>query len=502
MASGFFLGSSVLRCHGWRYLPLSALSLYMSGTRKFSAIVALNFVVAMMHCAHKLQRRRVLHDARRDFGKRVAEARTAECRAPVVVKSAEGREELAVAKYSGALHDAELQLLQQNYNRLRHLLETATCGDCAPEHVVTIQRSDLLASSFLALKEVPVPALLTPNLRVAFRDEMGEDVGGVLRDWFDSVGRQLMSEAGDGAPDHAPRSLFVISPADGTLMIRRGNDLWEDYYALGSLFALAVVHGAQVPIRLSRAAWKLLLGCSIEVSDVCEIDPVFFRNSVTAVLRPGGIEEVSSFLGEPLRFVSLQSESCAGGVELVEGGEQLLVTEENKLEYVELLCAFYLCGQVEREWHLLARGFEDVLPREFLRSLDIDSHEFEMLLAGMPHVDVGDWRAHTLREGPNADTHHGERLSEWFWETVEEFDDEHRGKLLQFVTGSSHVPPGGFRSLEPQFCLYFSLGAPEQLPTAHTCVNQLNLAAYPSKDELSDRLRIISHSDCAGFGFR
>lgn len=33
---------------------------------------------------------------------------------------------------------------------------------------------------------------------------------------------------------------------------------------------------------------------------------------------------------------------------------------------------------------------------------------------------------------------------QWFWEIVEEFDQQNRVLLLQFSTGSSRVPFGGF----------------------------------------------------------
>ena len=35
----------------------------------------------------------------------------------------------------------------------------------------------------------------------------------------------------------------------------------------------------------------------------------------------------------------------------------------------------------------------------------------------------------------------------WFWQAVRSFDKEKRTRLLQFVTGSSRVPMGGFKDL-------------------------------------------------------
>lgn len=36
----------------------------------------------------------------------------------------------------------------------------------------------------------------------------------------------------------------------------------------------------------------------------------------------------------------------------------------------------------------------------------------------------------------------------WFWEIVEQYSEEMRARLLQFVTGSSRVPLQGFKALQ------------------------------------------------------
>jgi len=36
----------------------------------------------------------------------------------------------------------------------------------------------------------------------------------------------------------------------------------------------------------------------------------------------------------------------------------------------------------------------------------------------------------------------------WFWQIVEEYGEEMRARLLQFVTGSSRVPLQGFKALQ------------------------------------------------------
>lgn len=58
------------------------------------------------------------------------------------------------------------------------------------------------------------------------------------------------------------------------------------------------------------------------------------------------------------------------------------------------------------------------------------------------------------------------------------FNKEEQALFVQFVTGSSKVPLDGFKALQGQsgpqmFSIQKAYGSLEQLPTAHTCFNQV-----------------------------
>lgn len=59
------------------------------------------------------------------------------------------------------------------------------------------------------------------------------------------------------------------------------------------------------------------------------------------------------------------------------------------------------------------------------------------------------------------------QVMKWFWAVVSSFTQEELARLLQFTTGSSQLPPGGFNTLCPSFQI---IAAPTHstLPTAHT----------------------------------
>ena len=81
----------------------------------------------------------------------------------------------------------------------------------------------------------------------------------------------------------------------------------------------------------------------------------------------------------------------------------------------------------------LLRGFYDVLPEVLLSVFDFQ--ELELLLCGLPEIDLGDWRLHTEYRGLLERKGAAHKVAGWFWDAVEAMDEEKRARLLQFVTG-------------------------------------------------------------------
>lgn len=79
-----------------------------------------------------------------------------------------------------------------------------------------------------------------------------------------------------------------------------------------------------------------------------------------------------------------------------------------------------------------------------------------------------------------------------------------RTAFLQFVTGTSRVPPEGFKSLQgfngaQKFNIhkYYDV---KHLPRSHTCFNQLDLPPYESKEILIEKLTLAITEGKEGFG--
>ncbi len=86
-------------------------------------------------------------------------------------------------------------------------------------------------------------------------------------------------------------------------------------------------------------------------------------------------------------------------------------------------------------------------------------------MCGIQKISYQDLKQHTEIRGY---TREFLQSVEWFWTVVCEFTPEELARLVQFVTGSSQIPPGGFSELTPPFLLASSGHEYNRLPYAHT----------------------------------
>ena len=120
-------------------------------------------------------------------------------------------------------------------------------------------------------------------------------------------------------------------------------------------------------------------------------------------------------------------------------------------------------------------GFHDVVPSELISIFD--EQELELLISGLPDIDIDDWKSNTEYHNYSASS----PQIQWFWRAVRSFDKEERAKLLQFVTGTSKVPLNGFKELEgmngfSRFNIHRDYGNKDRLPSSHTCFNRESLS--------------------------
>ncbi len=105
------------------------------------------------------------------------------------------------------------------------------------------------------------------------------------------------------------------------------------------------------------------------------------------------------------------------------------VTEVNKKD-VDLVVAHRIAEQSR----VFLEGLGDVPPLDLLRVFD--EHELELLIGGITEIDMDDWTRFTDYLGFKK----MDQVIEWFWACPRMWPAEHKLRLLQFTTGTSHVP--------------------------------------------------------------
>jgi len=256
------------------------------------------------------------------------------------------------------------------------------------------------------------------------------------------------------------------------------------FWALGRLLALALVYRCPCPVPLSLLVFKCLLGMPLRPGDVRQLDPDFWNHRVRPLLKPAGAQERQRDL-EAWGMDALTFMSADGMRELKPGGRSIAVSDENKEDYSQLLCEDFLIGPVRAELGCLVLGFHELVPQDVLKSQDLDAEQLRMLVCGTAEIDVDEWAAHAVLEGPV-------QVGNWFFDWLRKQPHVARSKMLAFATGSSVLPCGwqGLRDPNGQ-PLPFRLvvdGNPEALPSAHTCTNLMVLPPVSRQDELERRL--------------
>lgn len=270
---------------------------------------------------------------------------------------------------------------------------------------------------------------------------------------------------------------------------------------LGRIMGKALFDRQLVAGHMVTYLYKHILGWPVSFDDLKTIDDDVYNNMM-------GLLDLSA---QDLEYAYLDftvTESVMGTnrtVELVPDGESQEVTAENLPEYMEAYMKYKLIGNVQPQLTEILLGFFDVIPEPLMTIFDFQ--ELELLMCGLPTIDIEDWKNHTLYTGEFDGTNGDNEWCDWFWEIVEnDFDQETRARLLQFVTGTSGVPSGGFAVLQgndgnvrkftihgvkAELCLY---------PHAHTCFNRIDLPTAANKEELHERLKFSIQMAATGFG--
>ncbi|CAG9862580.1 unnamed protein product [Phyllotreta striolata] len=342
---------------------------------------------------------------------------------------------------------------------------------------IKVRRRSILEDSYRVISNVSKLDLLKTKLWIEFEGEVGLDYGGLAREWFYLLSKEMFN------PYYG---LFEYSAMDNyTLQLNPFSGLCNEEHLsyfkfIGRVAGMAVYHGKLLDAFFIRPFYKMMLSKSIDLKDMESVDSEYYKSLLWIKENdPSDLNLTFSVDEESFGHTTVH--------ELIDGGAEINLDNSNKDEYIKCIIQWRFVGRVQEQMNAFLDGFSDLVPLNLIKIFD--EHELELLMCGIQHIDVKDWKTNTLYKG---DYHANHIVIQYFWRVVLSFSNEMRARLLQFVTGTSRVPMNGFKELYgsngPQLFTIEKWGNIENFPRAHTCFNRLDLPPYESYAQLKDKL--------------
>eukprot|EP00752_Nemacystus_decipiens_P016811 g15043.t1 len=264
--------------------------------------------------------------------------------------------------------------------------------------------------------------------------------------------------------------------------VQREEDL-QAFELLGMVIGFNLAQNKVLNLNLNPVVWKTMLSRKVALSDLDLVDATYYK-SLMQVQDMDGVDQLG------LSFAYLDLSFCAD-VEGIRPDDE--VTDENKALYASLALESRTFGRWRKQARALSRGLRRLVPLALLKMFT--ENELGLLLSGPGDIDPADWERHTDFDGDP-------ELKGWFWSVVRTLNKEERSLLLQFATGCSRLPAGGFSGLARTFnVMVVAFDFERPLPRAATCFYTLKLPRYPDLYCLRKYLLVAIRHGAAGFEF-
>eukprot|EP00891_Asterochloris_glomerata_P000940 jgi/Astpho2/940/e_gw1.00016.169.1_t len=355
--------------------------------------------------------------------------------------------------------------------------------------ILRIRRNHLIEDSLDEIARQTARDLFKP-LRVHFIGEDGIDAGGVKKEFFQLLVTELLN------PDYG---MLMYQPVSTRTYWFNPSTLEpeDEFMLVGLVLGLAIYNAVLLDFPLPLVLYSKLIGQAVGLRDLEDMDPVLGK-SLKQLLQyegPGTVEEVfcqNFTVSKP----SIGDEPQPWP--LKEGGEDIMVTEENRRDFVDLYIQYYLNDSIHKPFEAFARGFMTLCGGPAIHLFS--ATELERLVCGNPILDFEALQANARYDGGYSAEH---RVVKWLWEIVRSFSQDEKRMFLKFFTGSDRAPIGGLGNLR---CVIQRDGTDSnKLPTSHTCFNVLLckypgcLPSYKNRDKMAERISLaIMNSE--GFG--
>ena len=190
------------------------------------------------------------------------------------------------------------------------------------------------------------------RLQINFYGEEGVDAGGLTREWYSILSREIFN------PDYA---LFTAA-ADGATFqpnpLSGVNSNHLDYFKfVGRIIGKAICDGQLMDAHFTRSFYKHLLGNAVEFTDIESTEPDYYK--VLKQIMETQLDLLMmdlTFSAETQRFGVVKVE------DLIPNGRNILVTDDNKHHYVRLVAHHRMTSAIRGQTESFLTGFYELVP--------------------------------------------------------------------------------------------------------------------------------------------
>ena len=343
---------------------------------------------------------------------------------------------------------------------------------------LNIRRENLIEDT---LNEISLNAdCLQNELRIKFKGEAGVDQGGVRKEFFILLIRQIFDPNYGMFNYNSKTRLYWFNHYSFEPKIK--------YELIGTILGLAIYNNTILDVKLPLAVYKKLLGINPSLEDLKECDKELYKN-LDYILKQNNpkLEEeldtnftvIDDKFGEKII------------IPLKQNGNEIMINNLNKEEYVKLYIDWFFNKSIDEFFKSFEKGFYKVFHKSLIKILSPE--ELELIICGTQYLDFYELKRACKYEEYESDS----ESIKYLWEILLDFNQEEKKKFLSFVTGCDRAPIDGLGALT----IVVSNGGTDlnQLPTAHTCFNNLILPDYKDKEKMKKAiLTAINYSE--GFG--
>ena len=353
-----------------------------------------------------------------------------------------------------------------------------------------IPRDSIFNSTFMYYMQ----NLLSPYKKwiITFIDKLGQieqgvDAGGLYKEFM----YKLSEEAFSSKLGYFEESqIGLLIPTRDALHANKNYNYSSAYEFLGFITAKAISDDIKIYPNFSPVFLNNILENENSFIDLKTYDPELYKNLVTLKTYEGDVE---NDLG--LYFsLTIEEDGKMRTFNLIENGNNIPVTNSNRLTYIKKITDYYLSFQFKDAVQNFRNGMSKVINMDILRLYT--GEELRQIIYGFEKdvFDVSDMQSNSNFVGFNFSDQRDAQCISDFFKILDEFSQKEKEKFLFFCTSLKRLPIGGFVRMRPKFTISKSHS---EVPTSSTCVNMLKLPILPYK-KLKDILLYVINAD-AGF---